>query len=138
MAVHFINPKHTERFREAINSDPEFKLSARQLTEDALLEVGDSQCIVKIRDGVITQIKVEPTNLNRWGFAIRAPIESWEKLLQPVPPPYYDSLWGGMIRGTFRLEGDLPFAFAYFLAITRMLDVMRQVQNKIVNERKRK
>ena len=105
MAVHFINPKHTERFREAINNDPEFKLSARQLTEDALLEVGDSQCIVKIRDGVITQIKVEPTNLNRWGFAIRAPIESWEKLLQPVPPPYFDSLWGGMIRGTFRLEG---------------------------------
>lgn len=130
MAVRFIDSKYTEQFREAINSDPEFKLAARYMKEDVLLEVGDSQCIVKVRDGVIIQIKVEQTVLDPWSFAIRAPVESWEKLLQPIPPPHYDGLFGGMIRGTFRLEGDLPVACAYFWAMTRMLDVMRQVQNK--------
>ncbi len=130
MAVRFIEPNYVEVFREAINSDPEFKLAARFLSEDVLLEVGDCKCIVKVRDGVITQLKVENAFLDRWRFAIRAPVDSWEKFLQPVPPPHYDGLFGGMVRGNFRIEGDLPFALAYFWAMTRMLDVMRLVQNQ--------
>ena len=129
MSVRFLDLKEVERFREGINNDSEFKLAAKFMTKDVLLEVGDSQCIVKVRDGLITEIKLAPTFMDAWNFAIKAPVESWEKFLRPVPPPFYTSLFAGMIRGTMQVIGDLEAAFAHFWAMNRMLNLMRDMQN---------
>ncbi len=130
MGIRFLDSSQVERFREGINSDREFELAARFMSEDILLEVGDSQCIVRVCDGAVAEINLAPTFMDPWSFAIRAPTESWEKLLQPLPPPFYNGLFAGMHRGTFTLEGDLEAAFAHFWAVSRMLDVMRQLQNE--------
>jgi hypothetical protein len=130
MRVRFLDPNEVERFRQAINSDPEFSLAAQFMTKDALLGVGDSQCIVRVRDGVVTEIKLDPTFMDPWNFSIKAPAEFWQKFLQPMPPPFYNGLFAGMLRGTLKMEGDLEAAFAHFWAMTRMLDVMRQLQNE--------
>jgi hypothetical protein len=130
MGIRFLDPSFVERFQKGINSDPEFRLAARFMSKDILLGVGDSQCIVSVRDGAIAKINLAPTFMDPWSFAIRAPTESWEKLLQPSPPPFYNGLFAGMHRGTFILEGDLEAAFAHFWAVSRMLDVMRQLQNE--------
>jgi hypothetical protein len=129
MAVRFLNAEEAERFREGINSDPEFKLAARHMTEDVLLEIGDFQRIIRVRDGVITEIEQAPTFMDRWSFAIKGPIESWEKFLEPVPPPFYTSLFAAMIRATMSVVGNLDAAFAHFWAINRMLNFMRLKQN---------
>ena len=38
--------------------------------------------------------------------------------------------YGGMVRGNFRIEGDTVSAFSHFWAVTRMLDIFRELQNK--------
>ena len=130
MAVHFIDPVNATSFRDVINADPEFKIAARFMTKDVLIEVGNTKCIVKFRDGVVTQIKSENAFADPWDLAIRGLVDAWEKFLKPIPPRFYDGLLGGMLRGNFRLEGDTISAFSHFWAITRMLDIFRELQNK--------
>jgi len=130
MSVRFVDPLNAEKFRDAINADPEFKIAARYMSKDVLLEVGQARCVVKFRDGVLTQIKSENAFADPWNFAIRASVDAWEKFLQPIPPRFYDGLFAGMIRGNFRLEGETISALSHFWAITRMLDILRELQNK--------
>ena len=130
MAVVFLDSSKVERFRNAMNNDAEFKLAARFMSEDVLLEVDDSQCIIKVRDGVVTEIKLTPPSNNYWSFSIKATAESWDKFLQSSPPPFYTGLFAGMLRGNLQIVGNLEVAFVYLWAMNRMLDVMRQLQNK--------
>jgi len=129
MAIRFIDPLNSKRYCKAVNADPEFKIAARYMTKDACIEVGDVRCIVKFRDGVVTQIKTEDAFADPWDFAIRASSDAWDQFLQPVPPRFYDGLFAGMIRGNFRVEGDTVSAFSHFWAVTRLLDIFRELQN---------
>jgi len=130
MSIIFLDSNKVERLRNVINNDAEFKLAARFMSEDVLLEVDDSRSIIKVRDGVVTEIKLNPPSNDNWSFSIKATAESWDKLLQPSPPPFFTGLNAGMIRGNLQIMGNLEVAFAYYWAMNRMLDVMRQLQNK--------
>ena len=130
MAVFFLDSNKVEQLRNAINNDAEFKLAARFMSEDILLEVADSRSIIKVRNGVVTEIKLNPRSDDDWSFSIKAIAESWDKLLQPSPPPFFTGLNAGMIRGNLEIVGNIEVAFAYYWAMNRMLDIMRQLQNK--------
>ena len=86
MAVHFINPDKTSSIVKVLNSDPEFKIAARYMTKDVCIEVGKIKCIVKFRDGVITQIKSENAFADPWDFAIRGSVDAWEKFCSRFLP----------------------------------------------------
>lgn len=129
MGVIFLDPNKLELVRNGLNSDPEFQLAARFMSKDIHLGVGDSECVVRVRDGIVTGMKLHPF-YEPWNFSIEGPFEFWDKLLQPVPPPFYNSLFAGMQRGTTMLVGDLEAAYAHFWAVNRMLDVMRELQNE--------
>jgi hypothetical protein len=133
MQVRFMNPEEISHVREVINNDPEFRLASRFFSKDILLVVGESKCLVNVRDGVITEIKLEPTFMNPWNFFIRGSVEAWQKFLQSKPPPFFTDLYGGIARKNFELGGDIEAAFAHFWPLTRMLDLMRQLQNEEVN-----
>jgi hypothetical protein len=130
MTVVFLDSRKVERLRNTLNSDAEFRLAARFMSEDILLEVADSRCIVKIRDGVVTEIKRDPPSNDPWSFSIKATAESWDKLLQSLPPPFYTGLNAGMIRGKLQILGNAEVAFAYLWALNRILDVVRQTPHK--------
>lgn len=130
MKVRFLDPKETKYVQESINSDPEFRIAAKFMLEDILIGVGDSQCIFKVRDGVVTEIQLDPSSNEHWSFSIKATAESWDKLLQSSPPPFYTGLFAGMLRGNLQIVGNLEVAFVYLWAMNRMLDIMRQLQNK--------
>lgn len=80
MGVRFMDPNETSRVREAINADAEFRLASRFFSKDVQFVVGDSKCIVKVRDGVVTEIKLNLTFMNPWSFFIKGSVETWEKL----------------------------------------------------------
>jgi hypothetical protein len=130
MAVSFMDPMNATKYKDIINADPEFKIAARYMTKDMCIESGNNRCIVKFRDGIVTEIKFEDAFADRWDFAVRASVDAWEKFLQPIPPRFYDGLFGGMIRGNFRIEGDTVMCFSHFWAVTRMFDIFRELQNK--------
>jgi hypothetical protein len=130
MSIRFLNPSETAYVRNVINSDPEFKLARRFFSKDILLIVGDAKCIVKLRDGVVIEIKLNPTFMNPWSFFIKGSVETWQKFLQPIPPPFFTDLYGGISRQHFELGGDIEAAFAHYWALTRMLDVLRELENE--------
>jgi hypothetical protein len=130
MGILFFDPGQKEFVRDAINSDPEFKLAAKFFSNDIQVAADTSKCIIKVRDGVITDIVLDPTFMDPWDFFIKASTDAWQKFLQPVPPPYHNSLFPAMIRQTFEVGGDLESLFAHFWPVNRMLDIMRELQNR--------
>jgi hypothetical protein len=130
MTVIFLDSNKVAQLINTLNNDAEFKLAARFMSEDILFEVDDSRSIVKVRDGLVTEIKIAPGSKEHWSFSIKATAESWDKLLQPSPPPFFTGLHAGMIRGNLQILGNLEAVFAYSWAVNRMLDIMRQLQNK--------
>jgi hypothetical protein len=113
-----------------MNSDPEFRLAARYMTEDILFGVGDSRCIVKVCDGVVKDIALKPTPVDKWDYFIKGPEKSWEKLLQPFPPPFYQGFFTAAMREDFEFGGNVEALFAHYWATQRMIAVMRQLQNE--------
>jgi hypothetical protein len=130
MKVIFLDSSKIDHLRNVINNDAEFKLAARFMSEDVLLEVDESRCIVKVEEGVVREIKLDPSSGDHWSFSIKATAESWGKLLQSSPPPFYTGLNAGMMRGNLQIIGDTEVAFAYLWAMNRMLDVMKFLQKR--------
>jgi hypothetical protein len=128
--IRFLNPKEIDYVRERMNSDPEFRLAARHMTEEILFGVGDSQCIVKVCDGVVKEIALNPMPVDKWDYFIKGPEKSWEKLLQPFPPPFYQGFFTAAMREDFEFGGDVEALFAHYWATQRMIAVMRQLQNE--------
>ena len=125
----FLDPIEINRVRDAVNADAEFRLASRFFSKDILLVAGDSKCIVKVREGVVTEIELNPTFMNPWSFFIKGGADAWEKFLRPIPPPLFTDLYGCISRQHFELGGDIEAAFAHFWAVTRMLEVFRALQN---------
>ena len=129
MGIRFLDPERIENVRETINRDPEFRIASKHMCQDILVAADDKQCIFKVRDGVITDILLDPSPMDTWNFFIRAPEKSWELFLMPTPPPFYHSLFGASVRGDFQFGGDLEAMFAHYWATQRMLAVIRRLQN---------
>jgi hypothetical protein len=128
--IRFLDSKGVKEVRERINRDPEFHIAARCMSQDILIAADDQQCIFKVRDGVITEIVLNPSPMEPWNFFIKAPEKSWRLFLQPIPPPFFHSLFGAALREDFQFGGDVEAMFAHYWATQRMLTMLRQLQNE--------
>lgn len=125
MLIKILDPAQVQLFQNAINSDAEFKIAARHMSTKIMVHFGDSKCLIEIRDGLISEINLSPTQYDSWAIVLKGSLETWESFLQKVPPPFCNGIYAGMIRGKFELSGDLETAFAYYWALARMFDVIR-------------
>lgn len=62
-------------------------------------------------------------------LTIRGDTTFWRKLLSQVPPPRFQNLYTGVRAGTCQVTGNAELYWAYFAALTRLFDVMRDVEN---------
>ncbi len=129
MKVCFLDPNGIAHLCEAINADAEFRLASRFFSQDILLVAGDAGCIVKVREGVVQDIRLNPTFMNPWSFCIKGSADAWERFLQPIPPPTFTDLYGCVSRRHFELGGDVESALAHFWAVTRMFEIFRALQH---------
>ena len=129
MNFRFLDPSETSQVCQSINADREFRLASRHFSKDILLTIGKVSCLIKIRDGAVVAIEHQPSFMKPWSFCIKGASEAWENFLQPLPPPTYTDLYGAIARRHFELGGDVEAAFAHFWAITRMLDIFRELEN---------
>jgi len=130
VAIRFLDPNEAVYVRERINSDPEFRIAVKFMSEDILIGVGDAQCIIKAREGVITEIAHNPSPLDKYSFFIKAPEKGWNLFLKPIPPPFYQGFFTAAMREDFQFGGDVEALFAFYWAVQRMLAVMRELQNE--------
>jgi hypothetical protein len=130
MAIRFMDPRETEDIRNYVNGDPEFTLAAGRMMTNVLLQVGESRCVVKVREGKVSEMLANPVFAESCSFYVKGSEDAWAKFLQPVPPPFYMGVFSAMIRQNFEIGGDLLEAFSDFWPLTRMLDVFREIQNR--------
>ena len=130
MKIRFLNSDALGYVREKINSDQEFQIAARFMNENVLLEVDKTQCILKIRDGLVNDIMINPGPMESWSFVIRAPENAWEKLLKPFPPPFYQGFFSASMREDFQFAGNLEALFAHYWPTQRLLTILREFQNE--------
>ena len=118
-----------ERLRERINQDGAFHQVSQDMTLNLALETDGAARLVTFRDGTLTSVKpfvavTEPVDLT-----IRGDITFWRNLMSPIPPPRFQNLYAGVRAGTCQVSGNAELYWAYFAALTRLFDVMRDVEN---------
>jgi hypothetical protein len=102
-----------ERLRQAIAaacaSDSDLLRRGAQVNTCCLIEIGTEQLVLTIRNGRPTVAERVPL-LGSWEFAIRAGVDAWFALWQPVPKAGWHDLFALTKRGAMRIEGSLqPF-----------------------------
>jgi hypothetical protein len=63
----------------------------------------------------------------RGDVVVRAPVEDWAKLLEQVPPPFYQEFYPASMHHGFRLEGDHDYIWPYYWALRRSGEILRSV-----------
>jgi len=118
---------HIDKYLAAINSDPEFTIAARYWNSTLKFIMGESVCMVVIKDGRLCAIDPNPGLMNDWDFDfyISAPKDEWKKLLDPVPKPFYQAVLPAAIYHGFSFGGDFETFCAYYRALSRMIEIMR-------------
>jgi hypothetical protein len=122
------SPRRLDTVKESVNQDTQFEQSTRYLDANVLLGFGDQEYIFKINRGEIVEI-VNDTRFVSWDIAIRAPTDTWEKLFDPSPPPFYQDLRSVWLNHDLTLEGNLFLAIQHWEALKRLTQAIREVDN---------
>ncbi len=129
MTLQLFDAPAAERLRNRINSDGLFGLVSRDMTLNVAIEANGEARLLKFRDGALRAIGrfvplTEPVDI-----AIQGNAEFWQKLLSPVPPPRFQNLYAGVRAGTCVVAGNGELYNAYFPALSRLTEIMRDLQN---------
>jgi hypothetical protein len=111
-----------------VNEDRVLKVIGRFFTANFVIGVDDKDFYIQVRNGKIEMVADEPNaNLMGWQFALRAPASSWNKFVEPVPPPMYNDIWAMAhpLHGKLKIEGDTKIFWQNVRALTWMLARMR-------------
>ncbi len=115
-----------ESLPRLVNDDPAIVRWGRRMNETFMVEVGDTQFLLAVRDGRIEKIEKGPFTQRPWRFAIRAKRECWEKFWQKTPAPGWHDLFGLLRRGEVAFEGDQRVLMAYLMYVKLVLAAPRK------------
>jgi hypothetical protein len=99
-----------EQLPELVNGDPWLTHRGRFLDVSLMLEVGDDQYLIRIREGCVESVERGPFVMPRWTFALHASSQDWNAFWSAAPPPGYHDLVAMMKFKRLRLAGD-PYPF---------------------------
>ena len=117
-----------ERLKDSANGDGEFRLHARFWTGTLKIANGPHSTRIDLRDGVISAI--EPWFASLAGdLSISAPPAEWDALLAATPRPFYQDLYAATIHHGFTAAGNRTHFCAYYPALRRLVELMREVKN---------
>ena len=112
------------RLPAAANDDGEFKIAARLWDGDVVLVSGDDVVRLTVTAGRITEATAAPANTDAQ-IRIAGPAEGWAKMLQPLPPPFYQDLYGAQIHHDFAIQGAIEDVGPYYPALRRLIELLR-------------
>ena len=114
-----------ERLPDLVNGDANLVWRGRGLTTTFLIAVGEAEWLVRIVSGKVAGVTRGPFEMVSWTFALRGTREGWDKFWQPVPPPYYQDIFGLLRQGELRCEGDLLPLWRDMMYIKGLLAALR-------------
>jgi hypothetical protein len=121
-----------EELKDALNADPEFRIAARYWSGALELRVDDAMTVVRLEDGTVTGVSSRlPADLEAvtgpGPVVITAPAADWAKLLEKQPKPFYQDYHAATAHHGFRMDGDVETLWAYYAAVRRTADILRDV-----------
>lgn len=119
-----------ERWQNLVNQDSVMKVIGRHFTANVLMEFGQHAYVLSFVDGAIARVAHNIGPETTFALALRGPLETWGKFIQPIPPPMYNDLIAMThpLHGRLRAEGDLKVMWQNLRALTWALDIMRSVK----------
>ena len=115
-----------ERIKDIVNGDAALMHWGRHMNETFMVEVGDAQFLLSVKNGKIDTIERGPFAQRSWRFAIRAKRECWEQFWRSPPAPGWHDLFALLRRGEVKFEGDQRVLMAYLLYLKLVLASLRQ------------
>ncbi|MGR3322216.1 MAG: hypothetical protein ACU0DK_09820 [Pseudooceanicola sp.] len=98
---------------------------ARGLDMRLMLRSGDTDTLVIIRNGAVTETDTGPHVMVPWDTRIAADPDTWARFLEPVPRPGYHDIFALLRAGTIAFEGNLLPMMQNLLYIKRLLASLR-------------
>lgn len=119
-----------ERWQNMVNQDGVARLLGRHFTADVMIEFGPSAYVVSFERGAVARVQHEIGPETTYQLALRAPVETWAKFVQPVPPPMYNDIiaMSHSLHGRLKIEGDVKVMWQNLRAFAWDLDLMRSVK----------
>lgn len=116
---------HWQAVAQQLNADAEFRLAARHWTATLRLDVGDESHAIRIEDGRVHGVTACDAAQDCDVF-VTADRGTWEQMLQPAPRPFYQDLLAAAAHHGVVLNSDLVQIAAYYPALRRLLEILRE------------
>ena len=118
-----------EKYRDAVNADPEMAVVGDWLTVDFKISFEGSDFLLSVRSGRIVDIVSNPRFDRPAAFTMRAPMSVWNKFVSPNPPPLYHDFFAMLMRvDEFELDGDTLAAMQNARALHRMMNILKRME----------
>jgi hypothetical protein len=114
-----------DRLPDLVNGNAALVRRGRFLSTDFLVEIGPQSWLIRVREGRIARVEKGPFRMASWTFALRGTAEGWAKFWQPVPPPFYQDLFGLLRQNELRFEGDLQPLWSNVLYVKGVMGALR-------------
>lgn len=116
-----------DEFRRANDEDEELQAHGKYYSCDFLLDMEEHQFLVRMNEGKVEEILVDPGPLDRrYQFIIRASAETWRNFGKEIPPPMYHGIWSATFQRDMRLEGDMLVLMQNLRTLTRQIELLRK------------
>lgn len=117
---------NTQRLVEVANADGEFLLQARLWNARINVACDADAFALTIVQGRITHAAAGTQDAEVRISGSRA---GWDEMLKPIPKPFFHDLRAAAAHHGFTLAGDVLHTAAYFPAIRRLIELMREIRN---------
>ncbi|MEM0118040.1 MAG: hypothetical protein QXV32_06295 [Conexivisphaerales archaeon] len=131
-----------QAYGDELSRDPEWKVIGKFFTCTYLIDVSGNRFILTFVDGKLVNVKSNPLigplySKDAWEFAVRAPLDTWKKFMQRIPPAKYHHFFAvtdaktpqGMI-----VEGNMKTVWQNIRALTHAMEFLRTFHN--IHERR--
>jgi hypothetical protein len=112
-----------DRLAARCREDGEFRLCARFWDGSLTLVIGETRLQFAVDGGVIRAGTGNGEATPQ--VTVEAPAEAWEKILAPVPPPFFNDIMPARAFG-LSVKGDEETFWQYYPAIRRLVDILRE------------
>ena len=99
----------------------------RYFTDTFMLEVGETEVLIEIRQGRVERVETGPFVMRSWTFAIRASEEVWRRFWEELPEPGYHDIFALLRKGRVALDGELQPMMANLLYVKAVIAAPRKM-----------
>ena len=119
-----------QRLIALANGDGEFALQARMWNARVSIANGaDTITLTVVQGRIVGAEAVDAASAELAHVRIAGSPAGWDEMLRPIPRPFYQDLRAAAVHHDFTLAGDLMHTAAYYPAIRRLIELLREVRN---------